>query len=199
MPVIVVTLVSRLLFPRFYRHASSCCAFSLRQDVEASVVGCAVNVLCHLVCSSSAPSSYLPLAPPLFSLLTQSSNTWLVIKLVKLFGVLAPPEPRLAGKLAGPLMAILRHTPAKSLAYECVRTAIAALPDHPELTALCAHKLHVFIQDADPNLRYLGKGHRPSHALLRRLRTLHRDSQETGPECLLFPTLRPGLALPGRV
>jgi AP-3 complex subunit delta-1 len=122
------------------------------------VVGCAVNVLCHLVCSSSAPSSYLPLAPPLFSLLTQSSNTWLVIKLVKLFGVLAPLEPRLAAKLAGPLMAILRHTPAKSLAYECVCTAIAALPDHPELTALCAHKLHEFIQDADPNLRYLGKG-----------------------------------------
>lgn len=121
------------------------------------MVCCAVNVLCELVCSSAAPSAYLPLAPPLFALLTRSTHTWLVIKLVKLFGVLAPLEPRLAARLADPLTAILQRTPAKSLAYECVRTATASLPNHPELMALCGDKLREFIQDADANLRYLGE------------------------------------------
>jgi len=46
------------------------------------VVSTAVSVLCEL--ARRNPQNYLPLAPQLFELLTNSSNNWMLIKLIKL-------------------------------------------------------------------------------------------------------------------
>jgi AP-3 complex subunit delta-1 len=51
-----------------------------------------------------------------------STNNWMTIKLVRIFGQLAPLEPRLGKKLVDPLRQIMTTTPAKSLLYECIRT-----------------------------------------------------------------------------
>jgi len=51
-----------------------------------------------------------------------STNNWMTIKLVRIFGQLAPLEPRLGKKLVEPLRQIMTTTPAKSLLYECIRT-----------------------------------------------------------------------------
>ncbi|KAG1893425.1 uncharacterized protein F5891DRAFT_1207533 [Suillus fuscotomentosus] len=55
-------------------------------------------VLCELACKNPQ-DYYLPLALQLFHLLTTSSNNWMLIKIIKLFGSLSPHEPWLVKKL----------------------------------------------------------------------------------------------------
>ncbi|ORY48698.1 Adaptor protein complex AP-3 delta subunit [Rhizoclosmatium globosum] len=149
------------------------------EDVDPSVVSASVNVVCEL--ARKNPKSYLPLAPQLFTILTTSTNNWLLIKIVKLFGALCPLEPRLIKKLVGPITNLIQTTSAMSLAYECILTAImggmigaegegdghgesggATLGKKGEessdsvLTRICVSKLKVFISDSDQNLKYLG-------------------------------------------
>ncbi|KAJ3377549.1 AP-3 complex subunit delta-1 [Entophlyctis sp. JEL0112] len=148
------------------------------EDPDASVVSAAVNVVCEL--ARKNPKSYLPLAPQLFSILTTSTNNWLLIKIVKLFGALCPLEPRLIKRMMAPITNIIQTTGAVSLAYECILTAITGgmiLPESnveidgasatlkessdrnsPEsvLASLCVAKLKTFISDTDQNLKYLG-------------------------------------------
>lgn len=65
-----------------------------------------MNVLCELV--QKNPKDYLALAPQLFHLMTTSSNNWMLIKIIKLVGVLpstvCPLLPYLnCGSVRGPL------------------------------------------------------------------------------------------------
>ncbi|KAJ1976813.1 AP-3 complex subunit delta [Dimargaris xerosporica] len=143
----------------------------LKQKLEhpdPSVVSATVNVICEL--ARKNPRSYLPLAPHMYRLLTGSSNNWMLIKIVKLFAALTPLEPRLAKKLVDPITSLVQTTPAVSVLYECIHTAIVggivdvpassaqpAGPDAPPpLAQLCASKLQRFIRDPDHNVRYLG-------------------------------------------
>ncbi|KAL4070486.1 adaptin N terminal region-domain-containing protein [Scleroderma citrinum] len=126
-------------------------------DSDPGVVSAAVNVLCEL--ARRNPLDYLPMAPRLFHLLTTSSNNWVLIKLVKLFGSLAPHEPRLVKKLQPPITELISTTSAISVLYECVHTCIiggmlqgaAGL----SLARTCVSKLAAFLQDADQNLKYI--------------------------------------------
>ncbi|CAE6534749.1 unnamed protein product [Rhizoctonia solani] len=122
-------------------------------DDDPGVVSATVNVLCEL--ARRSPEDYLILAPQLFHLLTTASNNWMLIKIVKLFGFLAPHEPRLAKKLAGPLSDLIANTPAISLLYECVHTVIVGGMLQGSMARACSAKLAVFLGDADQNLKYI--------------------------------------------
>ncbi|TPX63857.1 hypothetical protein SpCBS45565_g06328 [Spizellomyces sp. 'palustris'] len=50
--------------------------------LSIAVVSAAVNVICEL--ARRNPKSYLPLAPQLYGLLTNSTNNWMLIKIIKL-------------------------------------------------------------------------------------------------------------------
>lgn len=134
-------------------------------DSNAGVVSCAVNVITAL--SDANPTNYLHLAPAFFALLTNSTNNWMLIKVVKLLGSLVPEEPRLARKLLEPLAQIVRSTQAKSLLFEAVHTLTLSLPycrksdgsmpaSVPDIVTLCAATLRNFVQEEDENLKYLG-------------------------------------------
>ncbi|KAF8665329.1 hypothetical protein AX16_000348 [Volvariella volvacea WC 439] len=127
------------------------------EDHDTSVVVATVNVLCEL--GRQNPKDYLPLAPQLFHLLTTSSNNWMIIKLVKLFGFLSPHEPRLVKKLQPPITELISTTPAISLLYECVHTCIIGGmlqgPSGDSLAKTCVSKLAAFLQDEDQNLKYI--------------------------------------------
>jgi AP-3 complex subunit delta-1 len=134
-------------------------------DPNPAVVSCAVNVITEL--SDKNPKNYLHLAPAFFDLLTNSSNNWMLIKVVKLLGSLVPEEPRLARKLLEPLAEIVRNTPAKSLLYEAAHAVTKCLPycrksdgsmpaSVPDIVALCAQTFKEFAQEQDQNLKYLG-------------------------------------------
>ncbi|KAJ3061940.1 AP-3 complex subunit delta-1, partial [Quaeritorhiza haematococci] len=146
----------RMAFPRLKEKLD---------DPDVSVVSAAVNVICEL--ARKNPKSYLPLAPPLYGLLTTSSNNWMLIKIIKLFAALTPLEPRLVKKLVGPITNLIQNTPAMSLLYECIHTVIVGGMISPEkdgegededsaLVKLCISKLKLFIEDPDQNLKYLG-------------------------------------------
>lgn len=124
------------------------------EDPDPGVVCAAVTVTCEL--ARKSPPDFLGLAPALYALLTSSSNNWMLIKIVKLMGVLTPLEPRLGKKLVGPLTKLMRNTRAKSLLYECCSTVTLGLMEFPEAVQLCAERLSEFIVDPDQNLKYLG-------------------------------------------
>ncbi|RMD43967.1 hypothetical protein DV735_g1169, partial [Chaetothyriales sp. CBS 134920] len=131
-------------------------------EESSSVTAASVNVVCELGWRS--PQEFLSLAPRLFELLTSDKNNWMSIKIIKLFAVLTPVEPRLVKKLARPLAKILRETSAMSLLYECISGIIQGGildgsdmgVDVEEVADLCITKLRGMIAlDGDPNLKYV--------------------------------------------
>uniref|UniRef100_UPI00358E5B4D AP-3 complex subunit delta-1 isoform X2 n=1 Tax=Myxine glutinosa TaxID=7769 RepID=UPI00358E5B4D len=124
------------------------------EDPDTGVQSAAVNVICEL--ARRNPKNYLSLAPLFFKLMTSSTNNWVLIKIIKLFGALTPLEPRLGKKLIEPLTNLIHSTSAMSLLYECVNTVIAGMPDHSASIQLCVQKLRILIEDSDQNLKYLG-------------------------------------------
>jgi len=126
-------------------------------DPDTGVATAAVNAVCELARRNPAP--FLPLAPQLFHILTTTTNNWLLIKVLKLFGALAPIEPRLVRRLASPISEILATTPAMSVLYECIHSAIVGGMLHgargEELATRCVENLARFLGDADQNLRYI--------------------------------------------
>ncbi|KAI0031249.1 adaptin N terminal region-domain-containing protein [Vararia minispora EC-137] len=127
------------------------------EDSDIGVVSATANAMCELVRHN--PNDYLSLAPQLFHLLTTSSNNWMLIKLVKIFGFLSPHEPRLVRKLQPPITELISTTPAISLLYECVHTCIVggmleSASGHA-LAETCVTKLAAFLGDLDQNLKYI--------------------------------------------
>lgn len=131
------------------------------EDSDPGVQSASVNVICEL--ARKNPKNYLSLAPVFFKLMTSSTNNWMLIKIIKLFGALTPLEPRLGKKLIEPLTNLIHSTSAMSLLYECINTVIAVLisissgmPNHSASIQLCVQKLRILIEDSDQNLKYLG-------------------------------------------
>lgn len=113
-----------LVFPEALRPAFPRLKEKL-EDADPGVQSAAVNVICEL--ARKNPKNYLSLAPIFFKLMTSSSNNWVLIKIIKLFGALTPLEPRLGKKLIEPLTNLIHSTSAMSLLYECINTVIAVL------------------------------------------------------------------------
>lgn len=134
----------------------------LDENEDASVTAATINVVCEL--GWRRPSDFLPLAPRLFELLIEGGNNWMAIKIIKLFAVLTPLEPRLVKKLVRPLTNLIQSTTAMSLLYECVSgivqggilDSVDSGIDVEEVADLCISKLRgMIILDGDPNLRYV--------------------------------------------
>ncbi|KAJ3146916.1 AP-3 complex subunit delta-1 [Geranomyces variabilis] len=147
----------RLAFPRLKDKL---------EDPDPAVVSAVVNVICEL--ARRNPKSYLPLAPQLYGLLTNSTNNWMLIKIIKLFASLTPLEPRLTKKLVPQITNLIQSTSAMSLLYECIHTVIVGgmisleqvggenEAQDEALAKLCTSKLKIFIGEPDQNLKYLG-------------------------------------------
>lgn len=130
-------------------------------DSDPAVVTAAVNVICEL--SRKSPQSYLGIVPTLYRILTESTNNWMLIKLVKLFAAITPLEPRLVKKLSGPLRRLIETTPAMSLLSECITTAVVGgFLNESEgdeargMASICVSKLAHFLDNSDQNLKYVG-------------------------------------------
>ncbi|KAI1727250.1 AP-3 complex subunit delta-1 domain-containing protein [Ditylenchus destructor] len=132
------------------------------EDPDPGVQSAAVNVICEL--ARKNPRNYLSLHEVFFKLMNTSSNNWMLIKIIKLFGSLVPLEAKIGKKLLEPLTNLINSTSAMSLLYECINTVIAVLisisaegpGDYSNSIQLCVQKLGVLIEDSDQNLKYLG-------------------------------------------
>ena len=134
----------------------------LDEQEDSSVIAATVNVVCEL--GWRRPQDFLPLAPRLFDLLLAQKNNWMGIKVIKLFAVLTPLEPRLVKKLVRPLTKLIQETTAMSLLYECISGIIQggildgaeSGVDVEEVADLCISKLRgMIVLDGDPNLKYV--------------------------------------------
>uniref|UniRef100_A0A4W4FY47 AP-3 complex subunit delta n=1 Tax=Electrophorus electricus TaxID=8005 RepID=A0A4W4FY47_ELEEL len=149
------------------------------EDPDPGVQSAAVNVICEL--ARRNPKNYLSLAPLFFKLMTSSTNNWVLIKIIKLFGALTPLEPRLGKKLIEPLTNLIhsrlvitlhRASVEKNVCLiglvlpivcvcVCVSNAVlislsSGMPNHSASIQLCVQKLRILIEDSDQNLKYLG-------------------------------------------
>jgi AP-3 complex subunit delta-1 len=124
------------------------------KDPDQGVLCAAVNVICEL--ARKNPKNYVNLAPTLYQILTTSNNNWLLIKVIKLFAMLCPHEPRLTKKLVDPLTKIINSTPAMSLLYEAIQASAKGLASQLPLIRACVQRLRVFVENPDQNLKYLG-------------------------------------------
>ncbi|KAH7336551.1 adaptin N terminal region-domain-containing protein [Rhexocercosporidium sp. MPI-PUGE-AT-0058] len=158
----IVTLYRlALVYPETLRPAWPKIKDRLMDEGEdPSVTAAIVNVVCEL--GWRRPQDFLPLAPRLFELLVDSGNNWMAIKLIKLFAILTPLEPRLVKKLLPPLTSLIRTTPAMSLLYECINGIIqggileSSDDGGDEIATLCVSKLRGMIQiEDDANLKYV--------------------------------------------
>ncbi len=126
-------------------------------DEDPGVVSATVSIICEL--ARKDPRPFLPLAPQLFQLLTTSSNNWVLIKVIKLFGALSTCEPRLGKRLLPSITSIISSTPAMSLLYECIHTIIVGDmfrdASGDGLAQTCVDKLSQFIGDTDQNLKFI--------------------------------------------
>ncbi|XP_043911427.1 AP-3 complex subunit delta-1 [Protopterus annectens] len=131
------------------------------EDPDPGVQSAAVNVICEL--ARRNPKNYLSLAPLFFKLMTSSTNNWVLIKIIKLFGALTPLEPRLGKKLIEPLTNLIHSTSSLSFIFFLVNTisfvleALSpGLPNHSASLLVCMNSLRMFLADTDQGLKYLG-------------------------------------------
>lgn len=124
-------------------------------DDDPAVVSCAVSTVSEL--ARLEPRRYLPLAPLFYGLLTTSSNNWMLIKIIKIFGNLLPYESRLANKLLTPISSLIASTGAPSLRYECISLLVSSnmLQGNDSLARLCSDKIRGLFGDGDSNLSYV--------------------------------------------
>ncbi|GET86138.1 adaptor complex protein (AP) 3 delta subunit 1, putative [Leishmania tarentolae] len=125
-----------------------------RADTDPAVRGAIVCVLCEL--ARRNPANFLGLAVPFYSLLSSVHSNWTLIKVVKVFGYFAPLEPRLGKKLVEPITNLINTTGAKSVQYECLLAVANGMSQVPSLKKLAAEKIRGFVEDTDPNLKFLG-------------------------------------------
>uniref|UniRef100_A0A8C4N1N7 AP-3 complex subunit delta-1 n=1 Tax=Equus asinus asinus TaxID=83772 RepID=A0A8C4N1N7_EQUAS len=125
------------------------------EDPDPGVQSAAVNVICEL--ARRNPKNYLSLAPLFFKLMTSSTNNWVLIKIIKLFGALTPLEPRLGKKLIEPLTnlihRILIEDSDQNLKYLGLLAMSKILRTHPK--SVQAHKDLVLqcLDDKDESIR----------------------------------------------
>ncbi|KAK8827721.1 hypothetical protein WA577_007268 [Blastocystis sp. JDR] len=139
---------------------------SMLGDADISVQSSAISVITEL--AREDPSRYQQLAPTIFNLLVNVENTWILIKVVKLLMNLVTQEPRLAKKILDPLVTIVRQAETKSLLYEAMMGVGQCLIYVPikegskfarevgKVAELLMAKFLEFVEDPDPNLKYLG-------------------------------------------
>lgn len=122
-------------------------------DEDQGVLTATVNTFLELARKNAR--NYLSLVPQLYHILVNTQNNWLSIKLLKVFQLLSPLEPRLPAKLVEPLTNILNTTKAQSVEFEAIRCVVRSMPEGSAIVALAIEKLQTFLNSSDRNLRFL--------------------------------------------
>lgn len=122
-------------------------------DEDQGVLTATVNTFLELTRKNA--KNYLSLVPQLYHILVNTTNNWLSIKLLKVFQLLIPMEPRLPAKMVEPLTNLLNTTKAQSVEFEVIRCTVRAMPEGTSLMSLAMEKLQHFLNSSDRNLRFL--------------------------------------------
>lgn len=124
-------------------------------DEDPAVQGAAVDSLLSL--SKLDASKIICVAPKLFEILKDGTSwNWVMIKSLKLLGILAAVEPRVGKRFAPVVSELLNKTHSKAVEFEVARLVLLRFnPSLPVFTD-AVQKLRFFVDSVDKNLRFVG-------------------------------------------
>ncbi|KAK6455184.1 adaptin N terminal region-domain-containing protein [Scheffersomyces xylosifermentans] len=129
-------------------------------DTDVSVVSATVNVICEI--SKKNPNIFINYLPKFFTILEDTKNNWLIIRILKLFQSLSKVEPRMKKKILPTILDLIVRTQASSLIYECINCIVNGnmlSPDSSkdkETAKICIKQIMDFFKTKDSNLKFVG-------------------------------------------
>ncbi|KAK6462223.1 adaptin N terminal region-domain-containing protein [Scheffersomyces coipomensis] len=129
-------------------------------DTDVSVVSATLNVICEI--SKKNPNIFINYLPKFFSILEETKNNWLIIRILKLFQSLSKVEPRMKKKILPTIIDLMLRTQASSLIYECINCIVNGQMLSPEsfkdkeTAKLCIKQIMEFFKTKDSNLKFVG-------------------------------------------
>ncbi|QBM86405.1 Adaptin N terminal region [Metschnikowia aff. pulcherrima] len=129
-------------------------------DPDVAVVSATITVVCEV--SKKHPNFFIGYLPKFFTILEDTSNNWLIIRILKLFQSLLKIEPRMKKRIMPSIVSLMAKTEATSLIYEsinCIVDGGMISPDSSrdkEVAKMCIDHLLKFFHQNDANLRFVG-------------------------------------------
>lgn len=129
-------------------------------DNDVAVVLACVNVICEI--SKKNPKIFVNYLPKFFTILEETKNNWLIIRILKLFQLLSRVEPRMKKKIMPSILDLMLKTQASSLVYECINCIVqgnmlsSESGRDRETAKLCVNQLMDFFKTKDSNLKFVG-------------------------------------------
>ncbi|KAL7716863.1 AP-3 complex subunit delta [Entamoeba marina] len=127
------------------------------KDEDPAVVAAACTSFVELV--SHEPKQYISLSPILFEIIKNpmyQCNNLLMTKAIKILGMLASEEIRLAKILVEPFNTLLNSNITTVILYELINSCIIGLSKHIPTMKTCLGKINMMIDDTEGNIRYCG-------------------------------------------
>lgn len=129
-------------------------------DDDTAVVSATINVICEI--SKKNPNIFVGYLPKFFAIMNNTSNNWLVIRILKLFQSLSKVEPRMKKRIMPSIVELMTKTSAYSLIYECINCIVsgdmlsADSSKDQETAKLCLDTLLLMFTKSDYNLVFVG-------------------------------------------
>lgn len=129
-------------------------------DTDVSVVSATITVVCEI--SKKNPNIFISYLPKFFSILENTVNNWLIIRILKLFQSLLRIEPRMKKKILPSIINLMSKTDAISLIYECINCIINGgmlsvdSSKDKEIAEQCIDQIMKFFETRDSNLKFVG-------------------------------------------
>lgn len=129
-------------------------------DPDIAVVSSTITIICEI--SKKNPKIFVSYLPKFFAILEETSNNWLIIRILKLFQSLLKIEPRMKKKIMPSILNLLGKTEATSLVYECINCIVnggmisGGSSKDKEVAKICIDHLMKFFDTRDSNLKFVG-------------------------------------------
>lgn len=129
-------------------------------DTDVAVVSATITIICEI--SKKNPNIFVSYLPKFFAILEDTSNNWLIIRILKLFLSLLRIEPRMKKRTLPSILGLLGKTEATSLVYECINCIVnggmisGGSSKDKDVAKLCIDHLMKFFDTRDSNLKFVG-------------------------------------------
>lgn len=129
-------------------------------DTDVSVVSATINVICEI--SKKNPHIFMNYLPKFFTILEETENNWMIIRILKLFQSLSKVEPRMKKKILPIILNMMLATDALSLKYECINCMVSgsmlSLDSHKDkdVAKECLKVIIINFFRGDTNLHFVG-------------------------------------------
>lgn len=148
------------IYPEFLRAGFA--KLNVKSKLEEGDIGIqqAVLALMTELCVEN-PRNYVNFVPTLYKLLTNAGSPWILVRTLSIFTMIlsnldSETALKLSQRLVQPVAEILESAASASVILEVIRLICDGPIKSPHLIRVAADRAHEFIQNQDPNLRYLG-------------------------------------------